>query len=226
MRFTWPSTTPELQGQGQVGCDGCEVALEAVDEGVHAGQVVGPDRRNPLGKPFSLELGEHLPEGTDVAGKGVQLGAVGQNGLQLQPVLLRKGVRVGQDPPGHGPGRRRPTLRHGLPEGTKVSTDRPVPAGVSVALDLLPKGPGVRAALGPSLVQVRLEVVELRPAVLPLALEEVFRACRIGQALNGSVGHPELAGDCSSAVPFAEHPVHDGVLLASSIGETVSNRPW
>jgi hypothetical protein len=102
------------------------------------GQVVAPDRRNPLGEPFSLELGEHLPEGTDVAGEGVQLEAVGQNGLQFQPVLLRKGVRVGQDPPGHGPGRRRPTLRRGVTKGTKVGTDGTVSTCVSVALDLLP----------------------------------------------------------------------------------------
>ncbi|MFE7044235.1 hypothetical protein ACFU9X_33870 [Streptomyces atratus] len=53
-------------------------------------QVVGPDRRDPLGEPFSLALGEHLSEGTDVLGKDVQLGAVGQNGLELQsgPILV------------------------------------------------------------------------------------------------------------------------------------------
>ncbi|MEU1439552.1 hypothetical protein ABZ438_36600 [Streptomyces sp. NPDC005786] len=72
---------------------------------------------------------------------------------------------------------------------------------------------------------MRIEVVELRSAVLPLSLEEFFGACRVGQALNGSVGHPEFAGDRPPTVSFAEHSVHDGVFLTRSIGEAVSSRP-
>ncbi|MFJ7063590.1 hypothetical protein ACIQVA_39100 [Streptomyces microflavus] len=212
-------------GQGQAGGVGREVAFEAVDEGVHVGQVVGPDRRDPLGEPFSLQLGEYLPEGTDMPGEGVQLGAVGQNGLELQSLPLRKGVWVGENPPSHSSGRRRPSLRRGIPEGTKVGADGTVSARVSVALDLLPEGPGILAALGPPLGQVQLELVELRSAVLPLSLKEFFRGCRVGQALNGSVGRPEFAGNRPPTVSFAEHSVHDGVFLADSIGEAVSSRP-
>lgn len=74
-------------------------------------------------------------------------------------------------------------------------------------------------------MQVRLEVVELRPAVLPLPLEEVFRGCRIGQTLHSSVGHPEFAGYRATAVSFTKHSVDDGVLLACSVGEPVPRRP-
>nr|WP_258311490.1 hypothetical protein [Streptomyces sp. NWU49] len=46
--------------QCEAGGDGGEIAFEAVDEGVEAGQVVGADRLDPLRELVALELGEAL----------------------------------------------------------------------------------------------------------------------------------------------------------------------
>lgn len=64
--------------------DGYEIAFEAVDIGVEAGQVVGADRLDPLRELVALELGEHFPERTDVPGEGIQFGATGEDGFELQ----------------------------------------------------------------------------------------------------------------------------------------------
>ncbi len=128
----------------------------------------------------------HLPESADVPGEGVEFGAAGEDGFELQVLALRQGVGVSQDPAGDRAwgwrtGRRR---GRGCPERLEVGADDSVAAGVAVRLDLFPEGPGVCAALGPSPVQVGLEVVELGPAVLPLSLEQVFRPCGVGQQIG------------------------------------------
>jgi hypothetical protein len=67
---------------------------------VEAGQVVGADRLDPLRELVALELGEHLPERADVPGEGIQFGAAGEDGFELQALALRQGVGVSQDPAG------------------------------------------------------------------------------------------------------------------------------
>lgn len=84
--------------QCQAGGDGGEIAFEAVDEGVEAGQVVGAGRLDPLRKLVALELGEHLAERADVLGEGIQFGAACEEGFELQVLALRQSVGVGQDP--------------------------------------------------------------------------------------------------------------------------------
>ncbi|MFI5940625.1 hypothetical protein ACIBCB_10260 [Streptomyces uncialis] len=39
---------------------------------LEAGEVVAPDGVEPLRQPFTLALGEHLGEGADVSGEGVE----------------------------------------------------------------------------------------------------------------------------------------------------------
>ncbi len=41
-------------------------------------------------------------------GEGVQFGAVGPDGLELELFGLAEGFRAAEDPPGDGPGRGRP----------------------------------------------------------------------------------------------------------------------
>lgn len=84
----------------------------------------------------------------------------------------------------------------------------------------------ISAALGPSLVQVRLEVVELCPAVLPLSLEQVFRFRGVRQPLDGAVGHAELSLDRASAMAGGQQRVNGGVLGASTVREPVPGGPW
>lgn len=107
-----------------------------------------------------------------------------------------------------------------------MGTDGSVAAGVTVSLDVFPEGPSVRAAVGPSPVQVGLEVVELGPAVLPPSLEQVFRPCGVGQPLDGAVGHAELSLNRASAVAGGQQRVDGGVLGAGAVGESVSGGPW
>lgn len=56
----------------------------------------------------ALQLGEHAGKGTHMLGECVQFGAVGQHGLELEPVALGQGVGVGEDPAGDGAGGWRP----------------------------------------------------------------------------------------------------------------------
>ncbi|WP_406458688.1 hypothetical protein OG782_36865 [Streptomyces sp. NBC_00876] len=74
--------------------------FEAVDEGVEAGQVVSADRLDALRELVTLELGEHLPERADVPREGIEFGAAGKDGFELQALALRQGVGVSQDPAG------------------------------------------------------------------------------------------------------------------------------
>ncbi|WP_406481253.1 hypothetical protein [Streptomyces platensis] len=73
-----------VPGQGEAGDDSVTVAVDASGEGMEAGQVVLADGVEPLGEPVALALGEHLGEGPDVTAEGVEFGAVGQDGLELE----------------------------------------------------------------------------------------------------------------------------------------------
>ncbi|GAA2767579.1 hypothetical protein GCM10010103_66210 [Streptomyces paradoxus] len=67
-------------------------------------EVVLADGVEPLRKSFPLPLGEHLGEGPDVTGQGIELRAVGQDGLE--PELFDLGQRLGsaEDPSRHHAG--------------------------------------------------------------------------------------------------------------------------
>ncbi|GHG78564.1 hypothetical protein GCM10018779_58400 [Streptomyces griseocarneus] len=67
---------------------------------MEAGQVVGADHLDPLRELVALELGEHLPERADMPREGIQFGAAGEDGFELQALALRQGIGVGQDPAG------------------------------------------------------------------------------------------------------------------------------
>ncbi|MGA5220595.1 hypothetical protein ACPCAE_31605 [Streptomyces cinereoruber] len=81
IRLTCPSTTPGAPGQGEPGDDCIAVTVGASGERMEAGKVVSPDGIEPLRQPFAPALGEHLAEGTDVAGESVEFRAVDPNGL-------------------------------------------------------------------------------------------------------------------------------------------------
>ncbi|BBJ37707.1 hypothetical protein SSPO_004250 [Streptomyces antimycoticus] len=66
------------------GDDGVAVSADACGEGVEAGQVVSADRVEPLREPVASALGENLGEGPDMSGECVQLGTVGQDGLEAE----------------------------------------------------------------------------------------------------------------------------------------------
>ncbi|MEV5385708.1 hypothetical protein [Streptomyces sp. NPDC052721] len=79
------------------------VASDACGEGVQAGQVVSPDGIDPFGQPLALALGEHLGEGPDMSGEGLEFGAAGQDGFEPEGFALGEGFRAAEDPPGHRP---------------------------------------------------------------------------------------------------------------------------
>lgn len=98
--------------QGEDGCgdesgDDCiAVTVDACGEGMEAGEVILPDGIEPLRQPFALALGEHLPEGADVAGEGVRFRAVDQNGLEPKVLRLSEGLRSAEPATTRGDGGR------------------------------------------------------------------------------------------------------------------------
>lgn len=82
-----------VPGQCQAGGDGVAVSVDAGRESVKAGQVVLADGVEPLRESFALAFGEHVGEGPDVTGQGIEFGAVGKDGLE--PELFDLGQRLG-----------------------------------------------------------------------------------------------------------------------------------
>ncbi|MFE5586378.1 transposase [Kitasatospora sp. NPDC056531] len=80
------------------------VTVDPCGECVKAGKVVSPDGIEPLRQPFALTLGEHLAEGADVAGEGVQFRAVDQDGLEPKVLRLGEGLRPAENPSSHDTG--------------------------------------------------------------------------------------------------------------------------
>lgn len=129
--------------------DGVEIAFEAVDEGVEAGQVVGADPLDPFWELVALELSEHLPERVDVSGEGVQFEAVGKDGAELQALALRQGVGVRQDPAGDRAWGRWAGCRCGRGCAKRLEADGSVAAGVALRFDLFPEGRSRRSCGSP-----------------------------------------------------------------------------
>lgn len=135
-------------GQGEARDDSVEITFKSVGEGVHAGQVVGSDCRDPFEESVALEPGEDLCEVTEVPGQSVLFRAVHQDGLEFEPVILRQRIGAGQDPLGDRPrGWWASVRRCGPAEGVEVSAHGSVSTGVSVSLDFLPE---VHAFVQPS----------------------------------------------------------------------------
>jgi len=64
-------------------------AFEVLSEAPEAGQFGGGDNRFDPGRQLvALEVSDHVPEGAHVLGKCRQLGAVGQDGFELDPVAF------------------------------------------------------------------------------------------------------------------------------------------
>ncbi|MFF9673613.1 hypothetical protein ACF1GS_18225 [Streptomyces eurythermus] len=112
IRLTCPSTTPELQGQGEAGDDGVE----------------------PVGQALALALGEHGREGANVPGEGVKFGAVRPDSLELDLLGLGEGVRMAEDPSGDGSGRGRPGGHGAGSAGVTVVTALAEAAPAAVAV--------------------------------------------------------------------------------------------
>ncbi|MCX4869923.1 hypothetical protein OHU11_00910 [Streptomyces sp. NBC_00257] len=93
----------------EAGGDGVEVAFEVLSEPAEAGQLGGGGGRfGPCRQLVALQVGEHVGEGADTLSECCHLRAVGQGGLEMEPVALGRGVEVGEDPAGDGAGRWRP----------------------------------------------------------------------------------------------------------------------
>ncbi|MFI6653090.1 hypothetical protein ACIBI8_36520 [Streptomyces sp. NPDC050529] len=68
-----------VSGQRQTGDDRIAISVDAGRKSVEAGQVVLSYGVEPLRESFTLALGEHVGEGPDVTGQGLEFGAVGQH---------------------------------------------------------------------------------------------------------------------------------------------------
>jgi hypothetical protein len=75
---------------------------------VVAGQVVLSNGVEPLRETLAVAVSEHGREGPDVTGKGVELGALVADGLELELFGLGEGFRASEDPSGDRARRRRP----------------------------------------------------------------------------------------------------------------------
>src|SRR6478672_2001574 len=82
---------------GEAGSDSVQVAFEVLGESLKAGQIGGSRGRDPFRQPFASQLRGHVREGTDMAGKAFEAGAVGQYCLELKSVALGQSVGVGED---------------------------------------------------------------------------------------------------------------------------------
>ncbi|MFE4011292.1 hypothetical protein ACFXP1_15720 [Streptomyces sp. NPDC059112] len=90
--------------QGETGGDGIEVLVDACGERVEAGRAALPDGVETVRQAFILAHCERGRERADVAGEGVQFGAVGPDCLELELFDLGKGIRAAESPPGDGQG--------------------------------------------------------------------------------------------------------------------------
>ncbi|GHA76742.1 hypothetical protein GCM10010345_93330 [Streptomyces canarius] len=61
--------------------------------------------------------------------------------------------------------------------------------------------------------------------MLPLAAEEVFRLRSVGEALDGAVGHVQLAPDGTATVAGFKQRVDRGVPGSDAVGEPLAP-PW
>ncbi|WUT66382.1 hypothetical protein OG257_37160 [Streptomyces sp. NBC_00683] len=179
---------------------------------MEAGQVVSADRVEPLREPVALALGENLGEGPGLSGERIQIGTVGQDGLEAE--LFHLGERVGmpQYPADDGARRWRGRGERDCREtlGAEGGANSLVATGVAEWHDLLPYLPGVGAAMVPAVVQIRLELIQDRGAALPLAVEEVFRGGSVSEELDGAVGRAEPALDRAAAVAVGQQRVNGG----------------
>jgi hypothetical protein len=144
-------------GQGQAIEDGGVVAFAAIGEGAQLGQVPGVDGADPCVEPFAVQAGEHVGEGGDVLGGGVQVRAAGQRGGKRGLLILVEGVGTAKDPPGDVAGlggrwrrRRRASVAAEVPQ---VEADGAAAAAVAAGLDLGEQRSGIGGALGEPLAQ-------------------------------------------------------------------------
>lgn len=74
----------------------------------------------------------------------------------------------------------------------------------------------------PAVIQGGLEGVEFGSPALPLPVEQFLRGGCVGEELDGSGGHMELAADRPPAEPGCQQFVDGRVLVAGAVSEAVS----
>lgn len=109
--------------------------------------------------------------------------------------------------------------------GAEVGANSLVATGVAERHDLLPRLPGVGAALVPAVVQVGFVLVEDGGAPLPLAAEEFLGHGGIGEDFDGAVGHAELALDRAAAMAGSVQSMDGRMAGPSPVGEPVAGGP-
>src|SRR6185312_877344 len=171
-----------VPGQGEAVGDGLLVVADAGSEGAQAGLFVGFDGGEPGFQVAAAGAGgHHLGEGGDVPGERVDVRAAGADGLELGLLVWLEVVGAGQQPAGDLAGLRDCRGRAGrggcLPEWPDVAADGLLAAGPAALLQFGVERGGVGDAFVPPLVQVRLELIQLR-----------FPAGGLAQQLPGAAG--------------------------------------
>jgi len=186
--LTVPSTLPQLW-EGQAVGDCFLVVADPGGERVQLGLVViGFHGGEPVIKVSAAgEVRHHLGERTDVAGEGVQVRALGADGVELGLLSGLEVVRAGQQQAGDlaGLGYRGRRLRRGacLAELREVAADGLRAAGPALPAQLGVERRGVAGALVPA-AEAGLELIQLRfPGGGPD--EELVDAGGAGEPLDG-----------------------------------------
>src|SRR6185437_2718773 len=185
------------EGQGESGDQGVLVAGKAGGEAVQSWQVVGPDGVDPLWQPVSAQVLDHVGEAADVVACGLQLGAAGEDALELDGRAFAQVVGVGHDPGCDLAGLRR--CRRGwrrlgpFAQLGDVAADGALSTAPAQAAQLAVQRRGVVAPFGEALVEVVLEPVQAARTVVGPA-EVLLQRCA-DEAVDGTCADPQLAGD-------------------------------
>src|SRR5690349_19551248 len=199
-----------VPGQGEAVDDGLLVVADAGGEGAQAGVVVGFDGGEPGFQVAAAGAGgHHLGEGGYVPGERVDVRAADADGLELGLLVWLEVVGAGQQPAGDLAGLRDRGrgVRGGgdLPEWPDVTADGLLAAGPAELLQFGVERSGVGDAFVPPLVQVRLELIQLRFPAGGLA-RQFARAAGPGEPLHGLAVQPVTRLIADSDSPASSRP--------------------
>ncbi|MFG3013629.1 hypothetical protein ACGFZB_24860 [Streptomyces cinerochromogenes] len=102
--LTFPFDDAEVPGQDESGDDRVAVSVNSCGNSMEVGKVLLADGVEPLQEAFALALGEHLGEGSDVTGQGIELRAIGQDGPEPELFDLGQSFGSAEDPSRHHAG--------------------------------------------------------------------------------------------------------------------------
>src|SRR5579863_5579253 len=197
--------------------------LDAADEGVQVGLVVGLDRGDPVVEAVAVQAGEDLGEFRHVPGEGVQVRAAFPGFGEFRLLVVVEVAGVGGDPPGQVTGFGRPgdggRGGAGPAERQDVVADDVVAACVAAFFEFGVQLAGVGAALVPPLVQVGLVVVEQRGPAVPDLGEQVIDGRGVVEAADGSRGQASLARDRLDALALGFQCLDEVMPLPGADGE-------